>query len=206
MTITITLILVAITSIISFIVFQNQELGKKLLFYPIAINEQNQFYRWITSGFIHADSTHLIFNMIALYSFGTHVESLFVELFGITGKLYYLLFYISAIPIASLFDYFKNKENGRYAALGASGGVAAIIFSAILFNPFGTIYLYFLPIPSILFGVLYLAYTFYMSKKGTDNVGHNAHLFGSIYSIIFTIAIYPKIIPHFINSITNFLH
>ncbi len=204
MILSITNILVGITVVISLIGFQNQELVNKLLFHPVSIRGRKEYYRFITSGFIHADLMHLAFNMIALYSFGNSIESVFIQLFGPIGSAYFLIMYLTAIPIASIYDFFDNKNNGRYAALGASGGVAAIIFSSILFDPFGTIRVYFIPIPSIVFGFLYLAYTIYMSKKGNDNIGHFAHLFGSIYGVLFTIAIYPSIVPYFIQQLSNF--
>lgn len=203
---TITLIIIAITVIISLLAFQNQNISNRLVFFPVAIYEEQQHYRWITSGFIHANSSHLFFNMFALFSFGSNVESIFVAEFGNMGLFYYAFLYLSAIPLASMYDYFSNKQNPSYAALGASGAVAAIIFASIMYDPLGKIYLYFIPIgiPSFIFGVLYLVYSYYMSKKGTDNIGHNAHFYGSVYGIVFCIATNFQVVPAFISRISNF--
>ena len=200
---TLTNLLVGLNIIISFIAFQNKNITNNLLFHPVSIRERKEYYRFLTSGFIHADIMHLAFNMIALFSFGNNIEYLFSEIFGPIGRIYYFFMYLSAIPVASLYDYFKNKENNNYAALGASGGVAAIIFSCILFDPYAIYRIYFIPIPAILFGVLYIVYTVYMSRKGNDNIGHFAHLFGSVYGVLFTIAIYPLIVPYFFQQLTH---
>ncbi len=202
----ITILIIIVTAIVSFVAFQNKDLRARLIFYPVSIKDYNQHYRWITSGFVHADTTHLFFNMFALFSFGSNVESIFLQEFGSLGKLYFLILYITAIPLASMYDYFTNKDNPRYAALGASGAVAAIIFASIMYEPLGKIYMYFIPIgiPSVVFGVLYLVYSYYMSQKANDNIGHSAHFYGSVYGVLFTIATNPQVVPHFIHIITNF--
>jgi membrane associated rhomboid family serine protease len=103
--------------------------------------------------------------------------------------------------------YGKNKENIHYNAVGASGAVSAIVFTSILFQPLSKIYFFFIPIgiPAIIFGILYLWYSWYMSKKNIDNIGHDAHFWGAIFGIVFTIAIKPSIILYFFNQITSIL-
>lgn len=199
-----TTIIVAVTCIVSFIVFNNESLKWKLVFSPYEIKYGRQWYRFFTSGFIHSDSSHLIFNMISLYSIGSLVESHFAVEFGEMGKIYYLAMYFITIPLASMFDYFKHNENKNYRALGASGAVSAVIYSGVLFFPWSKI-LVFLAIPMWfwVFGVVYLIFSAYMAKRGRDNIGHYAHFFGGLIGFIFPILIKPSLFIYFIQSILN---
>ncbi len=190
MGLSITLIIVIITAIISIGGFNNDKIKNDLIFYPPAIN-RGQLYRFITHGLLHADVAHLVFNMIALYSFGEVVEQVyeFPSVFGTKGKLFYAVLYLSGLVIASVPDYFKHRDNYHYRSLGASGAVSAVIFSAILFNPNGGIGFMFLPginIPGYIFGGLYLIISTILAKKGQDNIGHGAHITGAIYGLVFT--------------------
>jgi membrane associated rhomboid family serine protease len=197
-----TTILVAITCIISFIAFSNESLRSKLIFYPYEIKENNQWYRFFAGGFIHADSTHLIFNMISLYSIGTIVERQFVSEFGEIGRALYVGMYLAAIPLSSLFDYYKHRDNINYRALGASGAVSAVIYSGVLFFPWSKIIIFFaIPMWFWLFGILYLGFSAYMAKRGGDNVGHYAHFFGGIIGFVFPIVMKPELAIQFYNTI-----
>ena len=199
-----TTIIVVVTCIVSFIVFNNESLKWKLVFSPYDMKYHREWYRCFTSGFIHSDSSHLIFNMISLYSIGSSVESHFAVEFGEMGKIYYLAMYLIAIPLASMFDYFKHNENKNYRALGASGAVSAVIYSGVLFFPWSKV-LIFLAIPMWfwLFGVLYLVFSAYMAKRGRDNIGHYAHFFGGIIGFIFPIIIKPALFLYFVQIIIN---
>lgn len=183
-----TLIIVIVTALVSIGGFNNQKIINDLIFYPPAVN-RGQFYRFITHGFIHADPAHLIFNMIALYSFGENVEVIFTYLFGDKGKLIYLLLYFTALIVASVPDYFKHRNNSLYRSLGASGAVSAVIFTSILFNPNSGIGFAFIPglsIPGYIFGIIYLIVSTILAKKAQDNIGHGAHITGAIYGLVFT--------------------
>lgn len=187
---TITLVFVIATGIISFIAFSNDKLKNDMIFYPPDI-KRGQVYRFITHGLIHADITHLLFNMIALYSFGEAVETIysFPIVFGEKGKLFYVILYLSALIIASLPDYIKHRNDYYYRSLGASGAVSAVIFSSILFHPTGGIGFAFLPgvsIPGYIFGLIYIVVSTILAKRGQDNIGHGAHLTGAFYGLIFT--------------------
>lgn len=190
MDISITLIIIVLTGIISFSAFNNDKLKNDLIFYPPEIN-RGQVYRFITHGFIHADIGHLIFNMIALYSFGEILEQYYVfpQVFGTSGKLIYFILYFTALIVASIPDYFKHRNDYYYRSLGASGAVSAVIFSSILFNPNGGIGLIFLPglnIPGYIFGAIYIIVSTILAKRGKDNIGHGAHITGAFYGLIFT--------------------
>ena len=187
----VTLIILIATCIISVIAFKNQKLIDDLIFYPPAVTERNQYYRFITCGFIHANVAHLAFNMYSFWIFGEYVEILFMTVFGPVGRWYYLLMYISALVVCLLPTYFNNKNNYHYRSLGASGAVSAVIFAFIFLNPLQGIGLIFLPrefmIPGFIFGFLYLILSSYVDKKGGGNINHSAHIWGSVYGIVFLI-------------------
>lgn len=205
----VTFSLIAVNVIISLIGFSNADFVDKTIMWPYKIKREKQYYRFITSGFIHADFFHLLFNMFSFYFFGTAIEHYFFQ-YGLGGNVSYLLLYFLGVIIADIPSYLKNQDNYNYKALGASGAVSAVIFACILFNPWGTILIYFIPMPFIVFAFLYLGYCIYMSKRNIGYVNHDAHLWGSLFGLIFTAILiaslnpemFPKIIeelshPHF---------
>lgn len=153
----VTVLIIAITCIASFIGFSNQKLIDDLIFYPPAITNRNQWYRFITCGFIHADIPHLAFNMYSFYMFGQSIEDACVSIFGASGKLMYLLLYISALFVCLLPTYFKHKDSYHYRSLGASGAVSAIVFAFIFLDPLQGIGLIIIPginLPAFLWNYL----------------------------------------------------
>ncbi len=196
----ITLLIILVTVVISLAAFSNHALLNNLLFFPYNIWRNNEWHRLISNGFVHADMGHLFFNMFALYSFGEYMESAFEYAFGTKGMVLYVLMYFGAIATADVLNLFRQKDNYNYRSLGASGGVSAVVFSFILFNPFGKIYLFFIPIgiPAFVFGGLYLAYCVYMAKRGTDNIGHTAHFTGSIFGFVFPVLFEPRLFSFFL--------
>lgn len=193
--------IIIITVIISLIAWQDRRVMGRLIFDPIAVTRFKQYDRFITHGFVHGDGMHLLFNMFTLYFFGRAIEWLYIEKFGSLG---FLLFYVLSIVVAMIPSYLKNKHNSRYLSLGASGGISAVLFAFILFDPWNTIYLFaVLPIPAIIFAVAYTAYSLYADKRGTGNINHSAHLFGAGFGVLATIIIEPKIVLHFFNQLLN---
>lgn len=200
---TITLIIVIITAIISITAFNNHRIIDDLIFYPPAIN-RGQWYRFFSCGLIHADYFHLIFNMFALYSFGTNVETGiqysntpdkengFIQIFGITqGKAFYILMYILALGFCLLPTFFKHKNDYYYRSLGASGAVSAVVFAGMMLEPRSGVGLIFIPsvtIPGYIFAPLYLIISHFLAKKGRDNINHSAHIWGAVFGIVFVIA------------------
>ena len=200
--ITITLIIIAITCLVTFLAFSNEKLINQLIFYPPAITRDNQWYRFITSGFIHADIQHLAFNMFTLYFFGRSWEYAYCGELGV-GEIWYVILYLGALVTSQIPCYLKNRNNYHYRSLGASGAVSAIVFSMILLMPWSTLYVFIIPLPAILYATLYLGYTIYMSKKGGDYINHDAHLWGAIFGIAFSIALKPEVISIFLQAITH---
>jgi len=185
----ITLLIIAITSVTSFIAFSRHSVREDLLFWPFAIKRQGQIYRFITHGALHADAMHLIFNMVSFYSFGIALENyLFIALFGNLSRALFAIMYTTAIIVAVIPDYFKYQNQSFYRSLGASGAVSAVVFSAITIQPKMPIQFFFIPypIPGYIFGIGFLILSAALAKKGTGNIGHNAHFWGSIYGILFT--------------------
>ncbi len=196
----ITLLIIAVNCIVSFLAFKNTEVLNKLIFHPPAIAHNREWYRFITSAFIHKDMQHLLFNMLTLYFFGRELEPLF-EGIGLPAYTY-LLFYLLAIVVAEIPTYIKHRYDERYYSLGASGAVSAVMFSLLLLAPWSIITLNFIiPIPFIVFAFGYLAYSAYMDRKGTDNIGHSAHLWGAVFGIVFMLLAYPESIHIFLRQI-----
>lgn len=187
-------LIIGITVIISILAFYNEELFNKLKFNAYEIKNYREGWRFFSYGFLHAGWVHLFINMFVLYSFGDVVEGVFRYTFGLKGIFYFVLLYAGSIIFSVLFDYRKHLDNPYYSAVGASGAVSAIVFSSIILYPSGSIYLFLIPIPipSPVFGILYLIYSAYMSKKAQDNIGHSAHFWGAIFGVVFTIIIKPQ--------------
>jgi membrane associated rhomboid family serine protease len=185
-----TIIIIIITCLISVVAFSNQKVLDDLIFWPPAISNRKQYYRFFTCGFIHADFVHLAFNMYSLYIFGEYVETKFTDLFGQNGRLFYLLMYVTALPICLLPTYSKNRDNYHYRSLGASGAVSAVVFAFIFLEPLRKLGLIFIPgfmIPGFIFGLVYLGISTYLDKKGGGNINHSAHIWGALYGIAFLI-------------------
>lgn len=196
-----TTVIIIITVIISLLAWQNRTLMGRLIFDPISVTRFKQYDRFITHGFIHADGMHLLFNMFTLYFFGRVIERFYINKFGSLG---FVAFYVLAIIVAIIPTYLKHKNNSRYLSLGASGAVSAVLFAFILFAPWETLYFFgVLPIPAIVFAVLYTAYSVYAERRGTGNTNHSAHLVGAAFGVVATILIEPSLALHFINALLN---
>ena len=200
-----TIIIIAITALVSILAFNKPEILYKYQFNPYQIVHRKQYLRLLSHALLHANWAHLIINMLVLFSFGQSLEKYFSAIFPGTGMLFYLLMYISAIVVSSLYSLIKNKDNYMYNAVGASGAVSAVLYSSILFDPWSKIYfLAIIPIPAIIFAVLYLLYSWQMSKKSQDNIAHDAHFFGAVFGLIFPIILKPELFTYFIQNLISF--
>jgi membrane associated rhomboid family serine protease len=192
-----TVIITIITVLISMAAFNNADLVNKLILWPRYMDNPKEYYRLLTSGFIHADWNHLIFNMVSLYFIGQSAEML------LGGGI--ITLYLTGIIVSSLPSFIKNRNNSYYRSLGASGGVSSILFLVIYFFPWGKLQIIFIPIgiPCIIYGVLYLIYEAYMSKRGQGNVNHDAHFWGAIYGFLYAIVIDPSHGLSFFNQVMH---
>ena len=192
-----TVIIIAITCIVSILCFNGTLNGNKLIFNAYQVWHRKEWYRMLTSGMIHSGWGHLFFNMLTLYFFGRVVEQFFSAAFGgVLGTVLYVVLYVSALAISSLGDLVKYRDNWNYNALGASGAVSAVLFASILFAPKMGIYIYLIPIPvpGYIFAPLYLLYCWYMAKRNMDNIGHTAHFWGAVYGMLFPIICKPDVL------------
>ncbi|WP_201594133.1 rhomboid family intramembrane serine protease [Psychrobacter fulvigenes] len=195
-----TTLIIIVTVIVSLLAWQNKALFNRLIFYPPAVSE-GQWYRFVSHGFIHADSMHLLFNMFTLYFFGRAIEGLYQPFLAGYG---FIVFYLLAIIVAMIPSYIKNKNSASYLSLGASGGVSAVLFAFILLAPWETLYLFaVVPIPAIVFAIAYVGYSIYSDKRGGSNINHMAHMWGGAFGVIATIALEPQVLPHFINALLS---
>jgi membrane associated rhomboid family serine protease len=197
------LILIIFTGFVSWKAIEDPALKFKLSHYPYEVLRKKEYYRWITSGLVHADWMHLLFNMIALWVFGGMVEQKFQEHFGEwIGRFVYLGVYFSAILVADFAVFLKHKHNPTYLSLGASGAVAAILFSGILFEPRMPISMMFMPsMPGFVFGILYLFFEWWAGERRMDNINHDAHFWGAIYGFIVSIILIPSAYGDFVNNL-----
>jgi len=194
----ITWLLIGVTVWVSWRAFSDHRLFERLILWPPAIARQRQYERLLSHGFIHADVTHLLFNMFTLYFFGGRIEQVFTLHIG---RLGFLLFYLSAIVVAILPTYLRHRHDHHYRSLGASGGVSAVLFAAILDSPWSMILVFFIPMPAVVFGAVYLGYSIWMDGRGGDNINHSAHLWGAGYGMLFTVLMDPQVAVRFVDRV-----
>lgn len=201
----ITLGIIILTSLVSYLAFNRYDLFDKLKFSPARVLHERQYYRLASYALLHSGWGHLLVNMFVLFSFGSAVEKYFHDAFGAKYVVNYLLLYIGAVIFSNAHALIKYRNDHFYSAVGASGGVAAVLFSSILFNPWSRIYFFgILPIPGILFGLVYLFYCYYMDKQNKDNIAHDAHLLGAIFGLVFPTLMQPEIFLLFTKKLLSF--
>ncbi len=202
----IVLFIIILTGILSLFAWKRHDIFNKLLLRPYDVVHKKQYQQIITHGFLHANWGHLIINMLVFWSFGSVLIQYFKIVWNELGNLMFLLLYLSAIVISSLYGILKNKNNPYYSAVGASGATSAIVFSSIFFDPWNKIYFFgVLPIPGIVFGIIYLIYSYRMAKRGKDNIGHDAHFWGAVYGFAFPLLFKPELWEHFYKRLTLYL-
>lgn len=198
----INIIIIFSIAAVSLLGFSNHILFSKFLFKPYSILKNKEWYRFISSAWLHADYMHLLVNLFVLYSFGNYLEYFLNVYYEEQSLVLYLFLFLGSTVISHIPSYVKHKSNYNYEAVGASGGVSGILFAYILINPLSMLELYlFIPIPAIVFGILYLWYSYYMSKKNIDNIGHEAHIYGALGGMMLVTIIKPGIWVSFFNQL-----
>lgn len=198
-----TTIIIGLTVIISFMAFNNQQLKNQLIDHPYTIARNKEYYRLLTSGFIHADYMHLFFNMFVLYSFGNNMEKVLEMNFGEKARLYYIGLYILGIIFSSIPSQLRYRNNPAYGSLGASGGVSSVLFAFIILYPTSKLMIFPIPVDfsAWIFALIYVGYSLYMDRKNMDNVNHMAHLWGAIWGVAFSVFLFPGALESFFTKI-----
>jgi membrane associated rhomboid family serine protease len=199
----ITLILIIVTGLISYQAFSNRDMFFKLMHNPYQEAHRKEYYRFLTSCFVHGSWPHLFINMFVLYQFGTIVEQVFQGIFGdIMGRLNYLLLYLLSGIFADIPTFLKHKDNHIFSSVGASGAVSGLMFAYVLFDPWAMLLIFFIiPLPAFLAGILYLIYSSYASKRAGDMIDHDAHFYGAVFGFLFTISLRPSVFLTFLEKL-----
>lgn len=201
----VTLLLIVFISIVSYVAWQKPELQHKLLFHPYSIKHRNEYYRFITAGFVHSGWLHLFFNMFTLYFFGTILEQLFLYQYGQEGFLYLLALFLLGVIVSDIPTYLKYKDAPHYRAVGASGGVASVLFTSIMFFPTNDLCLYgIVCIPGFVLGPLFLIYSYYQGQRMADNINHDAHFYGALFGIAFSLFVDQQVLGRFIDQVLRY--
>jgi membrane associated rhomboid family serine protease len=195
-----TAIIIGITCIVSMLAFGNARLVHELLFWPPAL-KRGEYQRLLTYGVVHADFTHLFVNMLTLYFFGTFVEPFYAAKLGTYG---FAFFYTLGIVASILPTWWRHREDAEYRSLGASGAVMAVLMASVLLAPWNLLYVFFaIPMPAIVYAVLFVAYEVWADRRGADRVNHSAHLWGAAYGVIFTLAVEPRLLARFLEELAH---
>ncbi len=197
----ITLAILILTALISYQgLTKNRKIVEKLKHYPYVEHRQKEYYRLLSSGFVHGSMNHLLINGFVLYMFGTAIEYQFSISFGGMGSLVFLALYLTAIIVGDLPSHFKHKNNPSYSAVGASGATSAIVLIYCLLDPWN--WFIYPPVPAIIFGVGYIFYSSWADKTNrADGIGHSAHLYGALWGIIFFVVTLSDKIPDFLEKL-----
>ncbi len=187
----VTIALIAITCGVSWMAFDKRSLADRLVLWPPALERRHEYWRLVSYGFVHADIGHLAFNMITLFFFGREIERVMA---GVTGSwLTYPLFYLAALAVSILPSYLKHRHDANYVSLGASGAVTAVLFAFILLAPWTLIFVFFIPVPAIIYAVFYVGYSLWMDRRGGDRINHSAHLSGAAFGVLFMVMMAPEV-------------
>jgi len=196
----INLAIIVVTVAVSLLAWQQPRWIDALIYHGPAVS-RGQWWRLLTHGFIHADGTHLLFNMITLFFFGRVMEQVLSARIGPVG---YVLFYLVGILVAILPTHWRHRNNPAYRSLGASGAVSAVLFAYILLQPWSMLFVMFVPLPAIVFAALYVGYSFWAERQGADNINHSAHLWGAAWGVGFLVALEPRLLPRFFAELLAF--
>ncbi len=202
----ITITIIILTSLISYQAFKDYSIADKLIFQPAVVRD-GEWYRLITYGLLHADLTHLIFNMFTFYLFGRTIESFFKSSLGfIPGSIAFILLYLGGLLFSILPTYLKEKDNYYYKGLGASGAVSAVVFAFILIFPMSLMGILFIPIrlPAFLFGFIFVFISMYLDKNQVGGINHSAHVAGGLFGVVMTAAVFLVLLQN--NLLVAFLH
>ena len=193
-------LLFALTIASSLYVFSKPAEFGRLMLHPYSVSRGVRVYTVLSSGMIHRDWGHLLFNMVTFYFFGFGLEALLVSI-SAWGHVHFALIYLLGLLLSDVTTVYKHRNDPNYYSLGASGAICAVLFSYILFQPKTMLGIFLIiPMPAWIFGILFLAYCVWAAKQARDGVNHDAHFYGAIIGVLLTILIHPWIISHFVKQ------
>ena len=168
------------------------------LFHVAAIRQRGEWHRLLTAGFLHGGVFHLLINMFVLFQFGSMIEYWI-------GTPKFLIVYFAALLGGNLWALMENFRRLDYRALGASGATSGIILSFCLFAPFAMLYFIIIPIPAVLFAILFIVISAMLAQREDRVIGHEAHIGGGLAGVLATIAVQPSALARFGEQISSFL-
>lgn len=199
------IVIIIVTSWVSYHAWKDPVLLQKCIFNPYIIHNKNEYWRFLTSGMIHKDMTHLLMNMISLFFFGRNLEDIYVSLYGVAGSFYFVGIYFFTMVLADIPSFFKHKDNFHYNALGASGAVSAVVFACIYFAPLnGICFFLFICLPGFIAGTLFIIYSVYQGRHGNDMIGHDVHIYGALLGFASSVLLQPEKFPEFMDAILSY--
>lgn len=189
-----TIILIIVNVVIALVPIDRGVLARYALV-PYEIKRFGRWHQMVTSGFLHADFMHLLFNMLGLYFFGPALENLL-------GSARFLVVYLGSLIAGSYVAYVRHRDDPRYRAIGASGAVSGVIFGFVLFFPTMDLYLMMIPIPvpAFVYAIGYVLISIYGMKRRVGAIGHDAHLGGAIAGAVLTVLFEPRVIRNFLSN------
>jgi membrane associated rhomboid family serine protease len=176
------LIILIVTIVVSVIGLSSPKVIERSLLRPDLVARGSGYAGLITSGFVHANVGHMVFNLITFYSFGFPLER-------VIGSFRFVALYFSALLVSGLGTVYKHRNDPGYASLGASGAILGVLFASIVYFPRQSLYILPLPIPipAPLFAVGYLAFSWYSSRTNRGQINHDAHIFGALTGLAFVL-------------------
>lgn len=189
----ITISLIALNVLVSVVtLYAAPQLFNKFMLKPYRTVREKTWYELVSSGFLHAGMGHLFLNMFVLFFFGLVLERTI-------GQGHFLALYFTGLIVSGLPSLYTQKDNPEFATVGASGAVEGVLFGFIFLFPLDPIYIMFIPIgiPAIIFGVLFLVYSVYASRK-EGKINHQAHIAGALWGVVYLIVFVPNTIDHFL--------
>lgn len=193
-------ILFIVTIVVSLIGLNSPALIEKTVLRPYWLARKGEWHRLITSGFVHADLGHLIFNMISFWFFAFSLERAI-------GEFKFALLYFLGLVLSDLGTWYKHRNDPNYASLGASGAILAVLFASIIYSPGQSIMIFPipLPIPAPIFAVLYLAYSYWQSRQNRGRVNHDAHIGGAVTGLAFVAVTDPGQYGQFLGRVQSMM-
>lgn len=197
----ITIAILILTGLISYQGFKNQNVINSLKHHPVSEHQNKEYYRLLSSGFVHGSMNHLLINGFVLYMFGQYIEDVFKQLYGdLYGPLVFVVLYLTAIVAGDIPSHLKHKNNPHYSAVGASGATSALVLIYCLVDPWA--WFIYPPVPALIFGIGYLFYSSWADRTNkADGIGHSAHLYGALWGTVFFLSTNPEMFQYFLSKV-----